>query len=73
MGVAMSMACDMGNICVTTANEEGMPPVKKRHDIPRTPGGIKPFGTVGWVCARYDQESQAEASWPSVRHGGIGS
>lgn len=48
---AMSMACDIGNICATTANEGGMSPFEMWHGIPPTPSGIQPFGMVGYVAA----------------------
>lgn len=46
------MACGIGNIYATIANEGGMPPFEKWHGIPPTPGSIQPFGMVGYVAPR---------------------
>lgn len=46
---ATAISCNMGNICVTTANEGGMPPFGKWRGKISAPGGIQPFDTVGYM------------------------
>lgn len=41
---AMSMACGMSNVCVTTANKGGTLPYEKWQETPLTVGEVQPFG-----------------------------
>lgn len=44
---ATSIACDFGNVYVTTASAGGISPYKKWNGRPFTPSGFQLFSTLG--------------------------